>query len=58
MKKTYTVEFTYNTGAKEKVVFETDNIKWSMEQWMRNRTVINNQIIDENSANSKQMLFG
>lgn len=58
MKKKYTVEFTYSNGEKESVIFETDNIKWSMDQWMRNRNISDKKIIDENLASSKQMLFG
>ena len=58
MKKKYTVEFTYADGEKEEVVFETDNIKWSMDQWIRNRNIVRRKIIDENTTDSKQMLFG
>jgi len=58
MKKKYTVEFTYSNGQKEEVVFETDNIKWSMDQWIRNRSIAKRKIIDENATDSKQMLFG
>jgi len=57
MKKKYLVEFTYSNGNKEEVEFTTDNIKWSIEQWKRNRQIINNRIINEDTTNSKQMLF-
>jgi len=57
MKKKYLVEFTYSNGNKEEVEFTTDNIKWSIEQWQRNRQIINNRIINEDTTNSKQMLF-
>lgn len=58
MKKKYLVEFTYNDGTKEEVELTTDNIKWSIEQYCRNRHIIDSQILEEGSSNSKQMLFG
>ena len=58
MKKKYLVEFTYNNGTKEDVELTTDNIKWSIEQYCRNRHIIDSQILEEGSSNSKQMLFG
>ena len=57
MKKKYLVEFTYSNGNKEEVEFTTDNIKWSTEQWQRNRQIINKRIINEDTTNPKQMLF-
>ena len=56
--KKYIVEFTMADGSKEEVELTTDRIKWSIEQWCRNRSVIDHQIISEGSSNSKQMLFG
>jgi len=58
MKKKYLVEFIHNDGSVEKVELVTDNIKWSIEQYCRNRYIINHKIISEGSDNSKQMLFG
>lgn len=58
MKKKYIVEFTYSDGKKEEVKFTTDNIERSIEHWQRNRQIINNRIINEDTFNSKQMLFG
>lgn len=58
MKKKYLVEFTYNNGEKEEVTLTTDNIKWSIEQYTRNRHIINHQILEEGNSSSKQMLFG
>jgi len=58
MKKKYLVEFIHNDGSVEKVELVTDNIKWSIEQYCRNRHIINHKIISEGSDNSKQMLFG
>ena len=58
MKKKYLVEFTYASGAVEKIELETDNIEWSINQFTRNRHIVKHEIINEGSANSKQMLFG
>lgn len=58
MKKSYLIEFTYSNGSKEEVTLTTDNIKWSIEQYCRNRSVINHQILEEGTSSSKQMLFG
>lgn len=58
MKRKYTVEFTFLDGVKESVEFITDDIQWSIEQWMRNRPVTNNQILEVTNTDSKQMLLG
>jgi len=58
MKKKYIVEFTHVSGEIEEVEFITDNIEWSIEQWCRNRSVMDHKIINEGNSNSKQMLFG
>lgn len=58
MKKKYIVEFTYNNGEKETVTFETDKIEWTIDQWCRNRSVTNTQILEESTISNKQMLFG
>jgi len=56
--KTYLVEFTLSDGTKEEVKLITDRLEWSIQQWGRNRNVIDHKIISEGSNNSKQMLFG
>lgn len=58
MKKKYLVEFTYDSGKKEEVELITDNIDWSIEQYSRNRHIINHQILEEGTSSTKQMLFG
>lgn len=58
MKKKYLVEFTHYGGEKEVVELITDKIDWSIEQWSRNRHIINHQILEEGSSNNKRMLFG
>lgn len=58
MKKKYIVEFTHVSGEIEEVEFVTDNIERSIEQWCRNRSVIDHKIINEGNSNTKQMLFG
>lgn len=54
----YIVEFTMTDGSIEEVEFTTDRLQWSIEQWMRNRSVIKHEIISEGNTNTKQMLFG
>lgn len=56
--KKYIVEFKMADGSTEEVEFTTDRIDWSIEQWMRNRAVMDHKVISEGSNNSKQMLFG
>lgn len=56
--KKYIVEFTYLDGTKEKVEFLTDRIDWTVEQYIRNREIAASEVVNENSANSKKMLFG
>ena len=56
--KTYIVEFTYGDGTIEEVTLTTDRIEWSIDQWMRNRYVVDHKSISEGSNNNKQMLFG
>jgi hypothetical protein len=58
MKKKYLIEFTYADGSIEEVELTTDNIKWSIEQYCRNRHITEHKIINEGNSNSKQMLFG
>lgn len=56
--KKYVVEFTMLDGTKQEVEFVTDKLDLTIEQWMRNRSVIDHEIISEGSNNKKQMLFG
>ena len=58
MKKKYLVEFTHLSGEVEKVELITDDIKWSIDQWCRNRSIAEHRILEEGNSNNKQMLFG
>lgn len=56
--KKYIVEFKLGDGSIEEVELITDRIDWSIEQWCRNRSVLDHKIISEGSSNTKRMLFG
>lgn len=57
--KKYIVEFTMIDGSKEEVEFTTDRLEWTIEQWMRNRSVKDHLIKEEsNLNNTKRILFG
>ena len=56
--KKYLIEFTYTNGEIERVELETDRLAWSIEQYCRNRSILNHNVITEGNSNSKQMLFG
>ena len=56
--KKYIIEFTHANGEKEIVELTTDRLEWSIEQWSRNRAIVDHKIISEGSINSKQMLLG
>lgn len=57
--KKYLVEFTHASGEKETVELVTDRIDWSIEQWCRNRHIIQHEILEEgSSSDNKRMLFG
>jgi|TARA_B110000858_G_C17603270_1_gene381049 hypothetical protein len=56
--KKYIVEFTHSSGEIEKVELTTDRLEWSIQQWKRNRSIVKHEIINEDTNNSKQMLFG
>lgn len=46
-------------GSKEEVEFTTDRLEWTIEQWMRNRSVKDHLIKEEsNLNNTKRILFG
>lgn len=56
--KKYIVEFTEASGRVYEFEFMTDNIKTSIEQYCRNRHIVEHKIINEGTDNRKQMLFG
>ena len=59
--KKYTILFEHIDGSTEEVELITDRIEWSIDQWKRNRAIINHRIIKEESTNqnnNQQMLFG
>lgn len=56
--KTYLIEFTHADGTKEEVELTTDRLEWSIDQWCRNRAIVDHRVISEGANNSKQMLFG
>jgi len=56
--KKYIIEFTHANGEIEEVELTTDRLEWSIDQWSRNRHIINHRVISEGNSNSKQMLFG
>lgn len=59
MKKTYLVEFTNNNGGTEIVTFHTENIKWSIKQWCRNRHIVDHKILEEGAdVSPKGLLLG
>ena len=36
----------------------TDRLEWSIQQWCRNRAIVNHEILEEGSSNGKSMLLG
>ena len=58
--KKYIIEFTHGDGTKEEVELVTDRIEWSINQWKRNRFIIDHKIIKEENTkgDNTQMLFG
>jgi len=58
MKKKYLVEFTEASGASYEFEFVTDNIEWTIEQYCRNRSIVEHRILNEGTGGNKQMLFG
>lgn len=56
--KHYIVEFTYSDGTKEQIEFNTDRgLQWTIEQWSRNRAVVESKLINESAASNKRMLL-
>ena len=56
--KEYKIEFTMSDGSIELVELRTDRIDWSIDQWKRNRAVVDHKIISEGNTSGKQMLLG
>jgi len=56
--KKYLIEFTLADGTTEEVELTTDRLEWSIQQWCRNRAVVDHKVLTEGSNNSKSMLFG
>ena len=56
--KKYVIEFTHTSGEKEIVELTTDRLEWSIQQWRRNRAIVNHEILEEGSSNGKSMLLG
>ena len=57
--KKLVIEFTHKNGEKEEVEFVTDrSYDWTVDQWTRNRWVIDHKLISEESVNDKKMLLG
>ena len=58
MKKTYLVEFKESNGNTYEFEFLTDDILFSIEQYSRNRPIVEHRILNEGAGDKKQMLFG
>ena len=58
MKKTYVVKFTEASGDSYEFEFLTENIEKSIREYCRNRSIAEYKILNENTGNRKQMLFG
>jgi len=58
MKRAYTVLFKEATGHEYEFKFITENIQRSIEDYTRNRHIVEHRILEEGTSNKKQMLFG
>ena len=58
MKKKYIVEFKEQDGTVYQFEFITADIKKSVIEYSRNRSIVKHKIIKESSRDRKQMLFG
>ena len=57
--KKLVIEFTHKNGEKEEVEFVTDrSYDWTVNQWSRNRWVIDHKLISEETVNDNKMLLG
>ena len=55
--KYYKVEFTHYGGEKEIVELRTDRIEWSIDQWCRNRQIVDHKILlDLEGCNSRRLI--
>lgn len=54
----YIVEFKEANGTTYEFEFLTDDISKSIEQYCRNRHIVNHRIMNEGTGGKKQMLFG
>jgi hypothetical protein len=45
--KTYLIEVNYTNGEKEQIELTTDRLKWSMDEYQRNRKTFNWKVISE-----------
>lgn len=53
------IKFTHLNGETEEVEFETDrSYDWTVEQYSRNRSIVDHELISESSIGGKKMLFG
>ena len=58
MKRKYLVEFTEASGATYEFEFITEDIQFSIDEYCRNRHIVNHRILNEGTGDRKQMLFG
>lgn len=58
--KYYLVEFIHTDGTKEKVEFRTNRRDWTIDQWCRNRSIVDYKILNERDllGGGKSMLLG
>lgn len=56
--KKYIIEFTYLNGKKEEIELNTDDLDRSINEYYRNRMILKHQVLNENVAKQKKMLFG
>jgi len=56
--KKYLIEFTHSDGTVEEIELTTDRLEWSIEQWSRNRWIVDHKLISEENVNNKKMLLG
>jgi hypothetical protein len=50
MNKKYTIKISYLDGEEETITLVTDNIKWSLDQYQRNRNPFDSEITSEVDA--------
>lgn len=52
-KKKYTIDIKYTDGVKETIQLETSDLKWSMDQYIRNRKPLNWEVESVNHGKEK-----